>query len=345
MKKKIRNLILSLVLVFPLLSCNKDEEAAPITSATLNGVKISYFMYQIQGLEEHADIDLLSASKYDMLIVEAGFNIKDDPYDVSYMINQLKTKPNGDKRLLLAYIDIGQAEDWRTYWEEDWIAPTETQVGFPNFLITLDPDGWSGNYPVAYWNTEWQDIWLSNNGIIKKIANYGFDGVYLDWVEAYDDEKIHALAISNGKNPESEMMSFMDNIRDTGKEINPNFLIVPQNAPYLIDSNTNRYLAIIDALAVEDTWFYGEGDADWNSNQAGDLSGGERHADDYSTNNRIKQNKKYSEHGIPVFTVDYCISDDNANFVYNESRKKGFIPLVTRVSLSKITKTPPFTND
>jgi len=58
--------------------------------------------------------------------------------------------------------------------------------------------------------------------------------------------------------------------------------------------------------------------------------------------NRIVQNKKYLKLGIPVFTIDYCISKRKAKKVYSASRKNGFIPLVTRVSLSKITKTPPF---
>jgi len=333
----------ALVIFSILLSCKKeDEEPAALTTTTLNGVQISYFMYQIQHLEEHQDIDNLGANDYDMLIVEPGFNIKEDPYDVTYMVSKLKNKPSGGKRLLLAYIDIGQAEDWRTYWANDWIAPSTTSVGFPDFMITIDPDGWSGNYPVAYWDPDWQNIWLSNGGLIEQIANYGFDGVYLDWVEAYDDDKIRAVALAAGKNPENEMMSFIENIKTTGQAIHSDFLIVSQNAPYLIDVNPTRYTAAIDALAAEDTWYYGEGDATWNSADAGDLHGGERHEDDYSTANRIKQNKKYLSSGIPVFTVDYCISEDNANFVYNESRKNGFIPLVTRVSLSNITETPPY---
>ena len=264
--------------------------------------------------------------------------------DDTYLVNKLKNKTNGDKRLLLAYIDIGQAENWRTYWGSGWIAPTATQPGDPNFLITIDPDGWEGNYPVAYWDTAWQNIWLKDNGLIKQIADYGFDGVYLDWVEAYDDEKVREYAATQSINTENEMMKFIENIRNTGKAVNPDFLIISQNAPYLIDANPNYYTSIIDALATEDTWFYGEGDADWNSSNAGDMEGGERHSGDYSTENRIEQNKKYLDYGVPVFTVDYCISQENADFVYNESRKNGFIPLVTRVALSEITETPPFQN-
>jgi cysteinyl-tRNA synthetase len=332
-----------IALISVLFSCNKDEQQPiPITSTIINGVEVSNFMYQIQNLEDHASIDLLAQTNYDMIVVEPGFNHIDNPFDVTYMVNKLKNKPNGDKRILLAYIDIGQAEEWRTYWEDDWIAPTETHQGYPDFLVTIDPDGWEGNYPVAYWDTTWQNIWLSDDGLIKKIANFGFDGVYLDWVEAYDDNNIRAYATTQNKNPENEMMYFIENIRNKGKMVNQNFLVIAQNAPYLIDANPNYYTSIIDGISTEDTWFYGEGDADWNSPNAGDMTGGERQSGDYSTKNRITQNKKYLNYGIPVFTVDYCISTDNSDFVYDESRKNGFIPLVTRVSLSKITNTPPF---
>ncbi len=307
----------------------------------LNGIEVSTWMYQIQWLDEQSTIDELDNTQYDMLVVEPGFNFTTDQYDVNYLVSSLKQKSNGDERILLAYIDIGQAEDYRTYWESTWVAPTETTIGSPDFLLTIDPDGWSGNYPVAYWNTEWQNIWLGTNGIIEQIANLGFDGVYMDWVEAYDDDKVREVAVTESRNPENEMMLFIERIGDLGKSINPDFLVVPQNAPYLLDANPTFYTSLIDALATEDTWYYGEGDVAWNDSEAGDLFGGDRHAGDYSTANRIAQSKEYLNLGIPVFTVDYCKSESNANKTYVKSYDNGFVPLVTRVSLTNITETPP----
>ena len=214
------------------ISCGKEEETdltdVAKTSTILNGITVSTWMYQIQWLDENATIDELDDTQYDMLVVEPGFNFIEDQYDVNYLVPSLKQKPNGDERILLAYIDIGQAEDYRTYWESTWVAPTTTQVGVPDFLVTIDPDGWTGNYPVAYWDTAWQNIWLGADGIIEQIANYGFDGVYLDWVEAYDDDKIREVANAQGINTENEMMLFIERIRNLGRSINSEFLVFSQ---------------------------------------------------------------------------------------------------------------------
>ncbi len=310
-------------------------------STLLAGVKIDSWMYQIQGLDEKSAIDALGQTVYDMCVVEPGFNFKETPYDTTYLVSKLRKKPDGSRRLLVAYVDIGQAEDYRSYWGDDWVAPTETQLGIPDFMITVDPDGWSGNYPVAYWNATWQDIWLGKNGIIEQIANYGFDGVYLDWIEAYDEPKVIEAAKADGIDPKRAMMDFIAKIRVTGKQINPNFVVIAQNASYLLDVDPSYYGSIIDAIATEDTWFYGQADVSWDDPRGGDMSGGERHADEYSTANRIKQNRKYLQLDLPVFTVDYALLDGHAKSTYHNSRYNEFIPIVTRISLSKITETPP----
>jgi len=324
------------------MSCKREYLDPNTVSTTLRGIKISTWMYQIQNLEETVNIDELDATEYDMLVVEPGHNFSEWPYNTNYITSNLKTKPNGDARLLLAYIDIGEAEDYRDYWQTSWVKPTATTSGSPDFLVTIDPNGWSGNYPVAYWDTIWQNIWIGNGGIIEELVNFGFDGVYLDWVEAYDDTKIIERAATDNVIPEQEMINFISKIRQKGKSIDPDFIVIAQNAQYLLDYNPTAYTNVIDAISTEDTWYYGEGDAEWNDDNAGDLSGGERHEDEYSTENRIEQNKKYLEYNIPVFTVDYCISNRKAKKTYKNSRYNGFIPIVTRVSLSEITETPPF---
>ena len=312
------------------------------------------WMYQIQNLNDPGAAEYLAATDYPMLVIEPGNNFDDDTgrYETAKILTKLRTAPDDSERLILAYIDVGEAEDYRDYWQDNWVAPTETTVGSPDFLITIDPDGWSGNYPVAYWRPEWQALWLGDDGIISKLAKLGFDGIYLDWIEGYDDEKVRAFAISDGvADPDEAMVAFIEKLRAAGQAVSRDFLVVAQNAPYLIDydieNNTNRYANAIDALAVEDTWYYGDGDAEWDAVDltqeaaAGDRTGDERQQGDFSTPKRLEKYADYQDRGIPVFSVDYCISNETARTAYTEARAAGLRPLVTRVSLSQVTVTPP----
>jgi len=317
---------------------NEGSDTYDSTASDLLAAAYTW-MYQIQGLDEDGAVNALAASNYPLLVLEPGHNFSDSIYPTAAIVSALHRTPDDQPRLLLAYIDIGQAEDYRDYWGTDWVAPTANQPGTPDFLITIDPDGWSGNYPVAYWRQKWKDIWLGGHGIIASLAAFGFDGIYLDWVEAYDDEKVIAAAVADAVDPKLEMILFIEELRAAGRAVDPDFLVIPQNAPYLIDAAPDRYAAAIDGLAVEDTWFHGDGDAQWNDPRAGDLH--ERHQEEWSTPNRLLQYQKYLSRGLPVFSVDYCISTTNAAQVYTDASAAGLRPLVTRVSLSAMTETPP----
>ncbi|HEC89701.1 MAG TPA: hypothetical protein ENI44_03860, partial [Thermoplasmatales archaeon] len=46
---------------------------------------------------------------------------------------------------------------------------------------------WPGCYKVKYWYPEWQSIIYGNNdSYLKKILDAGFDGVYLDVIDAFE---------------------------------------------------------------------------------------------------------------------------------------------------------------
>jgi len=300
---------------------------------------VQNWMFQIQELDEDGAVETLAATEYDMLVIEAGYNFSEWAYDTRQIIAKLKNKPDGKSRMLLAYVDIGQAEDYRDYWQDDWSAPVGNRRGNPDFLITIDPDGWSGNFPVAYWNDDWQSLWLGTDGIVADLARFGFDGIFLDWVEAYDDDMVRKAAVELGVSPENSMITFVEKLGDAGKAINPNFLVVAQNAIYLIDADPDRYTKAIDALAVEDTWFHGWGDSDWDDPDGGDQR--DRHDEEYSTTARLAQISLYQKAGLPIFSVDYALRESNVEKVYNEAPLHGLISLVTRVALSKLTETPP----
>lgn len=88
-------------------------------------------------------------------------------------IDQLK---RGD-RLVLAYLSVGEAESYRDYWKPSW------NTRPPKFLAAANPD-YPDNYLVRYWDPEWQALLDSR---LAQIAEAGFDGVYLDKVDAFED--------------------------------------------------------------------------------------------------------------------------------------------------------------
>lgn len=122
-------------------------------------------------------INDVSKTNYDAIIMDLFHN--EDEFTLSE-IEQLKTKLNGGKRLVICYMSIGEAEDYRYYWQNDW------KEGNPVWLEKENPD-WNGNFKVRYWNDDWKSIIYGNeNSYLKRIINAGFDGTYLDIIDAFE---------------------------------------------------------------------------------------------------------------------------------------------------------------
>jgi len=302
---------------------------------------ISHFMYQIQGLETAGAVDALAATHYDLLVLEpTNTFVGEESFDAASMVATLKASADsrGGNKLVIAYVDVGQAEDYRTYWQPGWVPPTASERGEPDFLITVDPDGWSGNYPVAYWDQRWIDIMIDNpDSVLNQVIDAGFEGIYMDWVEAYDDEFVIEAASDDQVNAADEMVDFIDHLRTVAQARDPEFLIVQQNAPFLIEESTGL-TEVIDGLSMEDTWFLGQADVDWGDPLGGDIP---QTAEGYTTELLLEAYQLYQAAGITVWTVDYCLEVGNAVHVYNESPARGFVPLATQTSLMRITETPP----
>ncbi len=124
-----------------------------------------------------AFIAAIDATNYDVFIIDLFY---DGTELTPANITSLQTKPGGNSRLVICYMSIGEAEDYRYYWDSDW----ETDP--PDWLEEENPD-WEGNYKVQYWDSEWRDIIYGNNSsYLDKIIDAGFDGVYLDIIDAWE---------------------------------------------------------------------------------------------------------------------------------------------------------------
>lgn len=326
--------VASLATAMILVPADAGEPAAA-TANPLAGVH--HFMYQLQGLENPAAVGQLAKSPYDLLVVEPTFSVKgNEKFDAKAMVAKLKAGRPG--RLVAAYVDIGKAERFRSYWDKTWQPPTKKQRGSPEFLLAPDPDGWQDDVSIAFWDPQWQAIWLGKDGLLEKIMAAGFDGVYLDWVEAYAEKRVAAEARHQEVDPARAMVDFIAAIRRDVRLVQPRAVVIAQNAPDLIDVDA-RYARLIDGVGFEDTWFSGAADAGWDDPNGGDIANADTGGD--SPAGRIKQYQKFLRAGVVVFTIDYCLKPENAARVYAASTRAGLIPLVTRVSLARLTTTPP----
>lgn len=340
----------ALLLASALGSCHQVPDD---TSATIPLTQVRSWAYQIQGLTEPGAIDALASSRYDLLVIEPTRTDVSSPetrsFDTAAAVARLKASPAGDgrhRKLVLAYIDIGQAESWRWYWSwsKDWPPGTPRPSDWPSWILSPDPDGWSGNFVVAFWDPEWQRIVIHGRetspgserdfeSVLDEVIRDGFDGVYLDWVAAYDDEAVRAAAARDGIDPARAMADFVAAIRAYGEARRPGFLVIQQNAASLIE-DAPRIAGLVDAIAQEETWYGGEADCAWD-----DPAGYDRRQDPEVTAELLRLLDLYRAAGKPVLTVDYAL--EHADEVYAAAAARGFIPCCSRTALDRLSTTPP----
>ncbi len=313
---------------------------------------VTHWFYLIGDVPTYETVEQIIASDYDMVVLDYIPSVVGEE---NFPMREFVERLHADGKIVLAYIDIGEAESYRVYWQDDW------KVGDPAWIVGEDPDGWAENYPVAFWAEEWQSLWLNENGILDQIGKVGFDGVYLDWVEAYSDENVVEAAQAEGVNPVYAMIEFVSFISTNIKDECDHCVVVAQNAAELVEYA--EYAATIDGLAQEQAWFDGgadndpEGDCplprtDTEIDTAAyydSLSPECQHQfDEFPESTLHVSSEEYLYYlnlaqgeGIPVFTVDYALQPENVAWVYQTSRGHGFIPFVANRGLDRFFESVP----
>lgn len=194
--------------------------------------------YQLQNVEARR----LGKHAFDVLVVDAGSG--DASWGLSKTeVARLQRKPDGSRRLLLAYMNIGEAEDYRYYWKRAWAKSPPGWMGSANCR-------WKGDHRVQHWSRDWQAIlYGSASSYLGRLMRLGFDGVYLDRVDIYAHwQKTRSSAFA-------EVVDLVVAMSQWAKTQNPEFLVVPQNGEALLTDP--RYRMAIDGLGKEDM-LYGD---------------------------------------------------------------------------------------
>jgi len=152
-----------------------SENDAAVTSLD-QAHNFLYLINPAQFSSKEEFIQAVISTNYDVLVMDLFFGnaafTKDE-------IEQLRHKANGGSRLVLCYLSIGEAEDYRYYWQPAWSRNP------PDWLLEENPN-WEGNYRVQYWDEGWKAIITgSPDSYAGRILQAGFDGVYLDLVDSF----------------------------------------------------------------------------------------------------------------------------------------------------------------
>lgn len=277
--------------------------------------------YQLNG----AKFEELAASPYDLLVLDATTGLASGKRFTRAEVERLKRKPDGTRRLVVSYLSIGEAEDYR----RDYFTDEYMEEDAPDWLLHENKD-WKGNRLVNVCANGWQETMIGDaNGRslyssiepspLYRLIELGFDGVYLDRVDVY--EEITKLCPDG----EKKMVDFVIRLAAQARKADPHFLVIQQNAEDLLKHPP--LVKAIDAMAKE-SLFFGWG--------GGDGSNGARTNADSSIKWSIDRLSRAKASGRPVFVVDYTSNRTSAETAQRRNRELGFVPYVAPKELNKL---------
>ncbi len=310
-------------LAAPVEGVNPNAFFAPLPLS-----QVKFWALQTQGLEKPGVVDALAESHYDLLVVEPTRTYGEDGFNTKAMVEELKATRSHDsvhRKLVLAYLQIGEAQNGRWYWPQ--------------------PNG--KDYPVVFWDPFWKDIVIYGKlrpptedrdyaSAMDEVMRDDFDGVYLEGVETFEDAKSRVYAQKQGVDAAEEMLRFMREIKEFGKKRNPNFLVLQKGGASLIEKRLDLP-EVIDGIVQEGIWFTAVPDA--GETKWEDPRGYDHPQDISDTGEMIESLQPFVANGVPVFTLDYAVRWANA--AYHSAKAGHFVEYCTRPSLNHLTTTPP----
>ncbi|GGF74471.1 hypothetical protein GCM10011402_28900 [Paracoccus acridae] len=286
--------------------------------------------YVLQGRDgKSLDAGLLSSATHDLLVIDSSRDGTDAGRFSAGEIARMKDGMGG-RSVVASYISIGEASDFRDYWNAGWTAGGAASGRLtgraPDWLGPVNPD-WPESRKVRYWDPDWQKLLFNDarTGELDAIVRAGFDAAYLDIVDAYYFWGSEVAARdrqagdpANAQQAARRMVDFIVALTDHARETNPDFFVIPQNGAFILNdlgSDSARRAAYLDAIggiAVED--LYTPGDADENNPLKPDRE------------QIAVLQRDFLAKGKPVFVVDYLNDPKLFAEFYKQAARDGFIP-------------------
>ncbi len=283
----------------------------PETLATVDD-----FAYQLQ----EVDLTVLGDSAFDLVVMDYSSDGSEEGRWSAGQVASLKHSPGGDKTLL-SYMSIGEAEDYRWYWRDEWDADRDgsPDPGAPPWLGPGNPE-WPGNYKVRYWDPAWQEILKS---YLDRIIEAGFDGVYLDIIDAYEYWGPGGESGLERATAEEEMVELVRSIArycrvERGRA---GFLVFPQNGEGL--ASHPDYVDVVSGIGKEDLWYMDD------APQPADY-----------TERALAYLDVFLRAGRKVLVTDYVTAPALIDDLYARAEARGYVPYATVRDLDFLTVNP-----
>jgi cysteinyl-tRNA synthetase, unknown class len=280
------------------------------------------------GAVDDTNITQISQSHFDLVTLDdvttwnSGATTK---LPESSIVTQMHNTPGQTlaRKLVLAYIDVGEAESSRNYWQSSWT------VGNPTFILGPDPNqspyGFSGKYAVNFTDQRWQAILFgSPTALVDQAMTDGFDGVFLDNLGTF----VYPIVFNADHNAATDMVTLVAAISAYAKGKKPNFLVIGCGGSGL--TADSRYASAVDGDA-ETGIFYTS-----STSQLGDV---QQDPAVKATLEVLLQRVQAANKA--VISIDFASSISNAQFAYAGGAANHYIEYVTTSDLSKLTTNLP----
>jgi cysteinyl-tRNA synthetase len=268
------------------------------------------FVYQLQNV----NLAAMAKTKFDLAVIDYSADGSDATAYTPTQIRHLRNGSGGHKTVL-AYLSIGEAENYRWYWGAKWDRNNDgvPDHSAPTWLGPQNPD-WVGNYEVKYWDPSWQRVVRL---YLDKIISAGFSGAYFDIVDAYEYWQ------PSNPNAESQMVQFVESLAAYARaKAGPSFQIFVQNASELGPRHPD-YLATVSGIGAEDTWYN-----DNTPNRLADI------------NETLANLDAFHNAGKPVLCIDYVTKRNLVDDFFAKANARGFAAYTSDRELDTLTIWP-----
>ncbi len=262
--------------------------------------EVRSFVYQLTNYPD-GKLDALADAPQDLAVID----LARDGGEGYFTREEIETLRNSGKKVL-AYFSMGTNETYRPEYE----AVVEAGLQLNHW-----PD-WPDEYFVKYWEPAWWE--LAVKGRIDQAIAAGFDGVYLDIPNAYEEIDLDLVPDEDRESLARKMVDQIIHISEYAKAQSPGFRIFPQNSPEL--RHYEGYTEAIDGLGVEDLFFR---DADIPCTE------------DWCAEN-LANVRALKEAGKVILAVDYANKAENRSYACERYAQYGFAGYVSVVELDRI---------